>query len=145
VRGLGLVFVAAACAVAAEVPLAQGTQRGPAWFGLALPPGLGDPHKPVVNVAGVTPPAAIVPPGEGSAPEFAGAAIRKDLESIVGFSKESRAAGNRVWGRVTGFPSAVGVANWTAQQFKSAGLGNVEVQKYNGTGGIPALARAAPP
>ena len=134
-RRLALVLAAVtACASIAIVA----AQRGPetAWFGLPLPAGLGDPHKPVVNVSSVTPPAPIVPTGEGPDPEFVGAAIRKDLESIIGFSKESRTAGNRVWGRVTGFPSAAAVAEWTAEQFTRAGLSYVEVQKYNGTGGM---------
>jgi hypothetical protein len=36
-----------------------------------------------------------------------------------------------VWGRVTGFPAAAQTIEWTAQQFKSAGLADVAVQKYD--------------
>lgn len=135
VRRFALALAATAACTSIGVVAAQ-TGQGAAWFGLPLPPGLGDPHKPVVNVAGVTPAAPIVPAGEGPDPELAGAAIRKDLETIIGFSKESRAAGNRVWGRITGFPSAAAVADWTADQFIRAGLTYVEVQKYAGTGGM---------
>src|SRR5689334_20632639 len=99
VRRLARVLTAvAAGASIGIVPVQSG--QAPAWFGLPLPPGLGDPHLPVVNVAGVTPPAPIVPADEGPEPDLAGAAIRKDLETIIGFSQESRAAGNRVWGRI---------------------------------------------
>jgi hypothetical protein len=135
-RWLTLILVAAAALASGDVPRAQVSPRAPAWFGLALPPGLGDPHKPVVNVSTATPPSVVLPAGEPRVAEFEGAAIRKDLESIIGFSKESRGAGNRVWGRITGFPSAVAVMNWTAQQFRSAGLTNVQVQQYAGTGGM---------
>ena len=131
------VGVAAVLCCGAGVGLAQRNQAATAWFGLPLPPpGLGDPHKPVVDVAGVTAPPVSLPPGEGPVPEFAGPAIRKDLERIIDFSKESRAAGNRVWGRITGFPSAVAVTGWVAEQFKAAGLTNVEVQKYDGSGAM---------
>jgi hypothetical protein len=136
-RQLTLFFIVALGCCAIDVGLAQrGGQASTAWFGLALPPGLGDPHQPVVNVAGVTAPSVNVPPGEGPDPDFAGPTIRKDLEQIISFSKESRAAGNRVWGRITGFPSAVAVTSWVAQQFKAAGLSSVEVQKYDGTGAM---------
>ncbi len=56
--------------------------------------------------------------------------IRRDLETIVGFSKQSRAAGDRVWGRVTGFPAAAATHAWVAEQFRAAGLQNVQVQPY---------------
>ena len=112
-------------------------QIATAWFGVPLPPGLGDPHKPVVPVASVaasgTLPRARVPSGEGVFRDLQGATIKRDVETIVGFSKQSRAAGNKVWGRVTGFPSVVATMSWTVEQFTSAGLSNVLVQQYDAT------------
>lgn len=126
-RGGALVFVLTAGAMlAAQTPRANAP-----WFGLALPPGLGDPHRPVVPVAGVTPPTARVPSGEETFTELRGDRIRKDLETIVGFSKQSHAAGDRAWGRVTGFPPAAQTMAWVAGQFKDAGLSGVEVQEYS--------------
>jgi hypothetical protein len=89
-----------------------------AWFGVPLPPGIGDPHRPVVAVPSVQ-------AGEE------GARMLSDVATIVDFSKKSRTAGNGVWGRVTGFPGAASAMEWVAQQFKSAGLANVTVQRYN--------------
>jgi hypothetical protein len=127
-------------AVAVTLALGSHTLRGQgatAWFGLPLPPGLGDPHKPVVPVASVTASGSVlrarVPSGEGTFRELQGIRIRRDVDTIVGFSKESRVAGHRVWGRVTGFPSAVTTASWVAEQFTAAGLSNVLVQQYDGT------------
>jgi hypothetical protein len=75
---------------------------------------------------------AIVPPGEAKFRELEGATIRGDLETIVGFSKESRASheiGNgQLWGRVTGFPSSSKTINWAAEQFRKAGIADVRVQ-----------------
>jgi hypothetical protein len=105
------------------------SQTSVAWFGAALPRGLGDPHRPVVDVRPAAPPAR-VPGGEERYGDLTGARIRRDLETIVGFSKQSRAAGDRVWGRVTGFPAAAATQAWVGEQFRAAGLQNVQVQSY---------------
>lgn len=101
-----------------------------AWFGLQLPQGLGDPHAPVVDVRRVNVAPAVVPPGEERYRDLNGARIREDVATIVGFSRESRASGERVWGRVTGFPSARKTIDWSAEQLRRAGLQQVEVQEY---------------
>ena len=101
-----------------------------AWFGLSLPKGIGDPHGPVVDVARVQAPQATVPGGEERYADLTGERIRRDVATIVGFSKQSFKEGNKVWGRVTGFPSAKATIDWSAQQFKAAGLKDVVVQEY---------------
>ena len=101
-----------------------------AWFGLTPPPGLGDPHRAVVDVRRANPPVAGLPEGEARSHELSGERIVKDVASIVEFSKQSRAEGNKVWGRVTGFPSAKATVEWAAKQLKDAGLQSVQVQEY---------------
>jgi hypothetical protein len=115
---------------------ASGAAQTPAtapWLGVPLPSGIGDPHRPVVNVAAVTPPGAQVPADDRRAPQLEGARIRRDLETIVSFSRQSRSSGDRVWGRVTGFPAAAATMEWTANQFRAAGLSDVAVQTYEAT------------
>jgi hypothetical protein len=104
--------------------------RDTAWFRLAIPNGIGDPHRPVVDVSGLSIPPAIVPPGEERYRELQGARIYRDVVSVVDFAKQSHAAGDKVWGRVTGFPAAQATIEWSAQQFKAAGLSSVQVQEY---------------
>lgn len=123
-------FLLLALALGSAVGFAQAPQQDKPWFGLPLPPGLGDPHTPVVPVVGIAASGARVPAGEERYEELEGPRIRQNLEKIVGFSKQSRAAGDRVWGRVTGFPAAAATVTWVAEQFKDAGLQNVEVQQY---------------
>ena len=77
------------------------------------------------------PPPARVPAGEERHADLGAARIWPDLETIVGFSKQSRAAGDRVWGRVTGFPAASATHAWVADQFRRAGLQDVQVQPYD--------------
>ena len=126
-------FITMAFLSAAESSRAQ-TAAGTAWFGVPSPYGLGDPHRPVVDTSTATPKPALVPAGEERDVELAGPRIRKDLETIVGFSKADRAAGMKAWGRITGFPSAVATMKWAANRFREAGLQKVDVQSYGGTG-----------
>jgi hypothetical protein len=80
-------------------------------------------------------PPALVPPGEERNRDLQGARIYSDVAKIVDFSKRSHKAGDLVWGRVTGFPAAKATIDWAAQQFKAAGLTNVEVQEYDAAAG----------
>ena len=92
-----------------------------AWFGVPLPAGLGNPHRPILDVSALKPAAAAVPPGEEGYRELAGAAIRGHLEAIIGFSKADRARGEKAWGRITGFRAADETHAWVLQQFQAAG------------------------
>lgn len=117
----------------ALVPAVALAQSGP-WFGLPLPAGIGDPHAPTVNVNAVHPEPAAVPRGEEGFTELEGERLLPLVDDIVGFSRESRAEGNRMWGRITGFPSQARTVSWVAEQFRDAGLLQVEVQDYAGSG-----------
>jgi len=100
------------------------------WFGLPAPQALSDPHRAVIDVSRAAVAPAKVPAGEAGFAELRGERIQRDVATIVDFSKQSFKEGNRVWGRVTGFPSAKATIDWSAQQFKAAGLQRVEVQEY---------------
>ncbi len=104
---------------------------GSAWFGIFEPPGIGDPHAPTVDVLSATPIPPRIPAGEEDFAELSGETLFQYMDEIVGFSRESRAEGNRVWGRVTGFPSARRTIEWAAEQFREAGLVDVAVQEYD--------------
>ncbi|MCB1670208.1 MAG: M28 family peptidase [Gammaproteobacteria bacterium] len=106
-----------------------------AWFGLELPGGFGNPHAPTVDLSDVQPIPVSVPAAERqSHADLEGQRILPLVEQIVGFSHQSHRDGNRVWGRVTGFPSQRATVEWVAEQFREAGLQQVAVQEYPGEG-----------
>ena len=98
-----------------------------AWFGLELPrPGSA---TPAVKVG--TRPAR--PAGTGPVEaSLAGAAIKRDVATIVGFAAAARASkeiGNgQMWGRVAGFPSSDRTVAWAVDQFRKAGITDVKTQ-----------------
>ena len=100
------------------------------WFGVPLPPKLSGVPAVLVGDRGTRP--AIVPSGEATYRELQGANIRIDLETIVGFSKESRSSREigtgQLWGRVTGFLSSSKTIAWAADQFRKAGIKDVQLQ-----------------
>jgi hypothetical protein len=88
-----------------DAPRAAPTKKDGPWFGVALPPKAG--AAPAVKV-GTRPPRPTTP--DATAPEFAGASLKTDVETIVGFA---RAAGQRkeigngqMWGRISAFHRA---------------------------------------
>ena len=113
----------------AQTPVAEA-----AWFDVPLPPGF-EPHVAPAVIGDRGPSPAIVPPGEGEYLDLAGAAIRADLETIVQFSKESRErreiGSGQLWGRITGFRSSRETIAWAAEQFRAAGIEDVELQPFD--------------
>ena len=105
-------------------------KRDGPWFGLALPPAVG--AEPAVVVGDRAPRPVHIPPNAPTGPEFDAATLRADLNTIVGFSKESRATKEigtgQQWGRVSGFPSGAKTIDWAAEQFRRAGIRDVRVQ-----------------
>ena len=105
-----------------------------AWFGLPLPPGL-QPHTPPAIIGDRGPVPATVPRGEEGHRELEGARIQRDLETIVAFSRQSRqrreVGDGQLWGRITGFPSGAETVAWATEQFRAAGISEVELQAFD--------------
>ena len=70
--------------IAAFAAMASGAflraQSAAPWFGVPLPPGLGDPHKPVTDTRTLSPAKAVVPAGEEGYRELEGAAVWNRVE-----------------------------------------------------------------
>lgn len=100
-----------------------------AWFGQPLPGPVNDPSKPVVkNLETDLPHQGLnFPPGQ-LAPTLAGNRIKQDLRTIVGFSLQSRADGNFLWGRVSGTKAYLDTAKWAVAELKAAGLKDAHLE-----------------
>lgn len=109
---------------------AKAINRNAPWFGLQTPPAPG--VEPAVVVGTRAPRPARISAGAPDGPEFSQASLRADLETIVNFSKQSRATkeigSGQQWGRVSGFPSGAATVDWAAEQFRKAGIADVRVQ-----------------
>ena len=133
-RGLSLLLLSTILAPAAlaQTPAVEGP-----WFGVPLPP-VFQPHVAPAIIGDRGPVPAIVPPGEGEYLELRGATIRADLETIVRFSRQSRErreiGSGQLWGRITGFPSGRDTIAWAAEQFRAAGIEDVELQRFEQAG-----------
>lgn len=104
----------------AVAPASSGTT---AWFGLRPPGPETDPDQGAVDTVHTDLPArptSFAPgPMDGV---LGGVAIRRDVATLVGFSRESKAAGDYLWGRVTGRPAYRNTVDWLTAQFAAAGL-----------------------
>lgn len=109
---------------AARRPAAR--KDGP-WFGVMLPPKAA--AAPAVKV-GARAPRPVAP--DSTAPEFDGAAMKADVDTIVGFARAaatSKEIGTgQMWGRIAGFPSSDKTVSWAVDQFRKAGISDVRTQ-----------------
>src|SRR5262245_38901543 len=132
----GIAAVADWASLAAQNPnrTAQATNKN-VWLGVKLPPGFQAEVPPVILGKDYGPRPATVPPGEERFTALTGDAIRRDLETIVGFSRwsrETREIGSgQLWGRVTGLPSGQRTMDWVERRFKDSGIQKVERQWFD--------------
>ncbi|MGE0158881.1 MAG: M28 family peptidase [Gemmatimonadales bacterium] len=126
------IVVALSIALSAAEVVAQAPPSGP-WFGVMLPPPLALHTLEVLADRPAAP--AVVPQGEDRFTELAGASLQRDLAQIVGFARESRATREvgegMLWGRISGFPSGAKTIEWAADQFRRAGIPDVELQRFS--------------
>lgn len=107
----------------------------PAWFNLRLPGPETNPQEGAFDTIHTDLPArpAIFAPGPMD-PILSGTSIRGDLATIVGFSHESRAAREYLWGRVTGRPAYDKTVAWVTAQLKAAGLKDAHLEAFQAMG-----------
>jgi hypothetical protein len=123
----GLLLSLVGPAVAQDQARQPAARKDGPWFGVTLPPTAA--AAPAVKV-GPRPPRPTPP--DAANPEFAGAAIKSDVETIVGFARAARMSkeigSGQMWGRISGFPSSDKTVEWAVDQFRKAGIGDVKTQ-----------------
>ena len=112
------------------------------WFGQRLPPPVNDPTKPILLAADdLLPQPASFGPGPMSA-LLSGDRIKADVARIIGFSLQSRAAGDYLWGRLSGAPAYYETASWAVGQLKQAGLADAHLEDFEASLSIPTAGEA---
>jgi hypothetical protein len=130
-----LLFVASLFAC---VPVhAQAAKTPTPWFAVQLPPRFGTESAVTIGSRAareVNFSAAAEKAAAAQHPHFQGAAIKNDVETIVGFSKASRESrefgSGQLWGRVSGFPSSAKTVDWGVAQLRSAGISDTKNQTF---------------
>ena len=101
-----------------------------AWFGVMLPPRA--EAAPAVRVGPRTPRPVAPTPESQASPELNGAAIKADVDTIVGFARAARAGkevgSGQMWGRIAGFPSSDKTVEWALGEFRKAGITDIRTQ-----------------
>src|SRR3954471_2326595 len=122
-------LLAAAICLSLAVPTAQ--ERGP-WFGTPVPPPANDPTRPVMKYDnGYAPLPTSFTHRPGRHDELLdGDALKRDQKAIVGFSLESLAAGDKLWGRPAATPAFMHTIEWAVRQFKWAGLEDAKTEPF---------------
>lgn len=102
-----------------------------AWFGLRLPGPTTDPSQGIFASSEMDLPARPSPFAPGPMdPALDGGAIREDVATLVGFSHESKAAGDYLWGRVTGRPAYARTVDWLVARLGAAGLADAHRESF---------------
>ena len=125
---LHLILASAIVAAVARPTGADGT----AWFGTPGPAPLSDPRQPIMrydDAFGPLPARFVARAGKFDELLDA-AALKADQKTIVGFSLESLAAGDKLWGRRAATPAFMHTIEWTVKAFKTAGLSDARVETY---------------
>jgi hypothetical protein len=132
-----MALVAAAAAFSHQPPTAAQATRNSAWFGVTPSPGFQPDVPPVLLGTDYGPRPAAIPAGEEGHRSLEGQAIRRDLETIVGFSKWSRetkeVGTGQLWGRITGLPSGERTMDWVERRLREAGVPRIERQRFDQT------------
>jgi hypothetical protein len=126
-----------ASAMATTWLLVGGAAQADPWFGQRLPTPVNDPAKSIVVATDDLPPQpATFGPGPTNA-LLSGDRIKADVATIIGFSFESRAAGDYLWGRMSGAPAYYKTVSWAVDQLKNAGLADAHLEDFEASLSIP--------
>ncbi|HEX2816335.1 MAG TPA: M28 family peptidase [Phenylobacterium sp.] len=121
----------AALALTAGSASAPQAQTG-AWFGVPAPGPVSPPDKPTFhtgpNAYGPAP--AHVRPKDDMRGSLSGDRMMTDVRTIVDFSLARKAAGDPLWGRISGLPGEKAAVDWAVGKLKASGLKDARAEAY---------------
>ncbi len=126
-RRLGEVLVI--CIVLAAWPRLAQAQ---AWFGVPTPGAASPPDKPTFQSGprSYGPAPAHVRPKDDARASLSGDQLMADVRRIVDFSLQSKAAGDPLYGRISGMPAEQKTVDWAISKLKASGLKDAHAEPY---------------
>ncbi len=103
-----------------------------AWFGVPAPGPVSSPDKPTFHSgpASYGPTPAHVRPKDDTRAALSGDQLMADVRRIVDFSLESKAAGDPLYGRISGMPAERKTVDWAVAKLKASGLKDAHAEPY---------------
>jgi len=135
-------FGPSALAMATTWLLVGAAAHADPWFGQRLPPPVNDPTKSILVATDDLPPQPATFGSGPTSPLLSGERIKADVAIIIGFSLESRAAGDYLWGRMSGAPAYYKTASWAVDQLKDAGLADAHLEDFEASLSSPIAGEA---
>jgi hypothetical protein len=123
--------------LAGVLALMAGTASAQAWFGVPTPGPVSPPDRPTFHAGpesyGPAPAPARGRPKDDARGSLSGAKLMADVKRIVGFSLESKAAGDLLYGRISGLPAEQKTVDWAVEKLKASGLRDAHAESYVST------------
>jgi hypothetical protein len=118
----------------AALALTAGSAHAQAWFGVPTPGPVSPPDKPTFHAGpiayGPTPAPARMRPKDDVTEALTGYEMMADVRTIVDFSLASKAAGDKLYGRISGLPAEKATVDWAVAKLKDAGLKDAHAEAY---------------
>jgi hypothetical protein len=116
----------------AALALTAGSACAQAWFGVPTPGPVSPPDKPTFHAgpASYGPAPAHVRPKDDARGALAGDKLMAEVRRIVEFSLGSKAAGEPLYGRISGMPAEKKTVDWAVAKLKAAGLKDARAEAY---------------
>jgi hypothetical protein len=117
---------------AAALNLAAGAASAQAWFGAPTPGPVSPPDQPTFHAgpAAYGPAPARVRPKDDARGSLSGETMMADVRRIVDFSLASKAAGDLLYGRISGLPAEKATVDWAVGKLKASGLKDAHAEPY---------------
>ena len=127
--------LASLAAGAAALVLMAGSAHAQAWFGTPTPGPVSPPDQPTFHTGSTAygPAPFHGRPKDDPRGALSGAKLMADVHRIVDFSLESKAAGDLLYGRISGLPAEQKTVDWTVGKLKASGLKDAHAESYVST------------
>lgn len=118
----------------AALALSAGPAAAQAWFGVPTPGPVSPPDQPTFHAGpaayGPAPAPARFRPKDDTREALGGDKLMADVRTIVNFSLASKAAGDKLYGRISGLPAEKATVDWAVAKLKDSGLKDAHAEAY---------------